>query len=48
MPINAMMPEAYSQEWQPYKGENTQILTVAKHLKVNLIVSSPLMGGALM
>ncbi|CAK80842.1 unnamed protein product (macronuclear) [Paramecium tetraurelia] len=48
MPINAMMPEAFSQEWQPFKGENTQILTVARQLNVNLVISSPLMGGTLM
>jgi len=42
-----MMPEAFSEDWQPYKEENTKLLTVARHLNINVVGSSPLMGGSL-
>ncbi|KAM3131576.1 hypothetical protein pb186bvf_016360 [Paramecium bursaria] len=47
MPINVGMPEAFLEDWQRYKEEQTQILSVARFLKINLVISSPLMGGTM-
>ncbi|OMJ88528.1 hypothetical protein SteCoe_9571 [Stentor coeruleus] len=48
VPINLMMPEAFIQKWQEFRGTEEILLNVAKELGVNVIASSPLLQGKLL
>lgn len=53
VPINLMMPEAFSEIWQEITNEKNEIemvrlLSAARMLKINVISSSPLLQGTLM
>jgi len=48
LPINLMMPEAFVQPWQSYKGKDEIFLNVAKDLGINVVTSSPLLQSKIL
>lgn len=45
LPINLAMPEAWVCKWQAWESSEEIFLNVAKKLKLNVVVSSPLLQG---
>ena len=45
LPINIAMPEAWVCKWQAWESSEELFVNVAKKLKLNVVVSSPLLQG---
>mmetsp|Transcript_32454 Transcript_32454/g.32161 ORF Transcript_32454/g.32161 Transcript_32454/m.32161 type:complete len:144 (-) Transcript_32454:47-478(-) len=48
VPINIAMPEAFVYRWQMMEGSEHILLNVAKKLRINVMVSSPLLQGKIL
>ncbi|CAG9314966.1 unnamed protein product [Blepharisma stoltei] len=48
VPINIAMPEAFVYRWQMIEGSEHILLNVAKKLRINIMVSSPLLQGKIL